>query len=87
MENVEKVAVDETYASLTSLRNKDSSSADKGSEDENAIHLFGSDTKIHDNQQSSTTSTTEKAKIHAKQEVLSYLIATESIVKWKFDPL
>ena len=83
MENVEQVALDESYALSSSLGNEDTTRTDDGLEDENAICMFKSDATNHYNHQS-TISTREKAKVHTKQEVLSYLICMESIVKPKF---
>ena len=86
MENLKQVALDESYALSSSMGNEDTTRTDDGLEDENAIRMFESDATNHYNHQS-TISTREKAKVHAKQEVLSYLICTGSIVKRKFNPL
>ena len=86
MENVKQVALDESYALSSSSGNEGTTIMDVGSEDDNALCMFESNATNHYNHQS-TISTREKAKVHAKQEVLSYLICTGSIVKRKFNPL
>jgi hypothetical protein len=60
------------------------------SDDEGAIDLFSSrrnDGSSAVDSSLSTTTAIEQAKAQGAQEVLSYLIATESIERPKFDPL
>ena len=84
--NVEQAAVQDAYFSGASSKGESSSSNEEDSDDENGIDLLDGGTRMYDENQS-TISIEEKVKAQAKQEVLLYLIATESIVKRKFDPL
>ena len=89
MEKVEEVAVCAATLAFNEENNTVESSSSDESEDENAINLFSSRKKHKSNTKLRVlvATATEQAKAQAKQEVLSYLVATEALVNSNFDPL
>eukprot|EP00549_Striatella_unipunctata_P026444 CAMPEP_0118713924 /NCGR_PEP_ID=MMETSP0800-20121206/25846_1 /TAXON_ID=210618 ORGANISM="Striatella unipunctata, Strain CCMP2910" /NCGR_SAMPLE_ID=MMETSP0800 /ASSEMBLY_ACC=CAM_ASM_000638 /LENGTH=112 /DNA_ID=CAMNT_0006619549 /DNA_START=33 /DNA_END=371 /DNA_ORIENTATION=+ len=80
MSKVEHLAVQQAYTTYSLTEPDDSSASNMDSKDENAICLFGEIQCLQDSPPSNITMR-EKAQASAKQEVLSYLVTTEAIVK------
>ena len=94
VQQIEKAAIYQMFTSAhsTSSQNQSSSESNDSEDDENVIDLFRTqDEQLSqsalDDSQELGEARKDRIRAEAKQEVMSYLMATDGIIKKKFNPL